>query len=122
MKNVFSKLMFQGVISLIVATAAFVFTSGTPVEELSEAAAAGRKPVITAAGATLPLPFYNEVFKKYWEQNDIPVTYAGIGTEKGFKSLKNEQIAFAGIDVPPTKSELDSLPAKSILVPTCMGQ
>ena len=120
MKNVFSKLMFQGVISLIIATAAFVFTSGAPVEALSEAAA-GRKTVITAAGATLPLPFYNEAFKLYWEKNDIPVTYAGIGTERGFKSLKNQQIDFAGIDVPPTKAELDSLPAKSILIPTCMG-
>ena len=120
MKNVFSKLMFQGVISLIIATAAFVFTSGAPVEALSEAAA-GRKTVITAAGATLPLPFYNEAFKLYWEKNDIPVTYAGIGTERGFKSLKNQQIDFAGIDVPPTKAELDSLPAKSILIPTSMG-
>ena len=89
---------------------ATLFTSGKLVEELSENTAAGRKPVITAAGATLPLPFYNEAFKKYWEQKDIPVTYAGIGTEKGFKSLKNEQIDFAGIDVPPTKEELDSLP------------
>ena len=100
---------------------ATLFTSGKLVEELSENTAAGRKPVITAAGATLPLPFYNEAFKKYWEQKDIPVTYAGIGTEKGFKSLKNEQIDFAGIDVPPTKEELDSLPGKTVLVPTCMG-
>ena len=100
---------------------ATLFTSGKLLEELSENTAAGRKPVITAAGATLPLPFYNEAFKKYWEQKDIPVTYAGIGTEKGFKSLKNEQIDFAGIDVPPTKEELGSLPGKTVLVPTCMG-
>ena len=108
-------------VAVMVIAAATLFTSGKPVEELSGNAAAGRKPVITAAGATLPLPFYNEAFKKYWEQNDIPVTYAGIGTEKGFKSLKNEQIDFAGVDVPPTKAELDSLPAKTVLVPTCMG-
>ena len=108
-------------VAVLVIAAATLFTSGKPVEELSGNAAAGRKPVITAAGATLPLPFYNEAFKKYWEQNDIPVTYAGIGTEKGFKSLKNEQIDFAGVDVPPTKAELDSLPAKTVLVPTCMG-
>lgn len=110
-------------LSLVVGLVAMatLFTSGKPVEELSENAAAGRKPVITAAGATLPLPFYNEAFKKYWEQNDIPVTYAGIGTERGFKSLANQQIDFAGIDVPPTKEEMDSLPAKAVLVPTCMG-
>lgn len=101
--------------------AAALLTSGKPVEELTGNTAASRKPIITAAGATLPLPFYNEVFKMYWEKNDIPVTYAGIGTERGFRSLKNQQIDFAGVDVPPTKEELDSLPAKSILVPTCMG-
>lgn len=107
------------VMAIFAFTAICFFTSSTPADP--ELAAGNRKSVITAAGATLPLPFYNEAFKKYWEQNDIPVTYAGIGTEKGFKSLKNEQIDFAGVDVPPTKSELDSLPAKTILIPTCMG-
>lgn len=63
-------------VAVLVIAAATLFTSGKPVEELSGNAAAGRKPVITAAGATLPLPFYNEAFKKYWEQNDIPVTIA----------------------------------------------
>lgn len=108
-------------VAVLAIAAATLFTSGKPVEELSENAAVGRKSVITAAGATLPLPFYSEAFKMYWEKNDIPVTYAGIGTERGFRSLKNQQIDFAGVDVPPTKAELDSLPVKSILVPTCMG-
>ena len=46
-------------------------------------AAAPRRTVVTAAGATFPLPFYEEAFKLYWEQHDVPVTYAGIGTERG---------------------------------------
>ena len=111
-------LSFTMVLAIAAAT---LFTSGRPIEELPKNTAASRKPVITAAGATLPLPFYSEAFKMYWEKNDIPVTYAGIGTERGFRSLKNQQIDFAGVDVPPTKEELDSLPAPSILVPTCMA-
>ena len=120
-KNLFSKMICTAVVVLFTVTGIFILTSGKPIENLSGNAAASRKPVITAAGATLPLPFYNEAFKMYWEQNNVPVTYAGIGTERGFKSLRDQQIDFAGIDVPPTKEELDSLPAKSILIPTCMG-
>ena len=85
------------------------------------AAAAARRTVITAAGATFPLPFYNEAFKAYWEKNDIPVTYAGIGTERGIKSLRSLQIDFAGVDVPLTAEELKEMPAATVLVPTCMG-
>lgn len=111
-------LAFVAILAIVVAA---LFTGGKPVEELSKNGAANRKSVITAAGATLPLPFYNEAFKMYWENNDIPVTYAGIGTERGFRSFRNHQIDFVGVDVPPTKEELDSLSAKSILIPTCMG-
>lgn len=96
-----------------------IFTSGKPLDP-AIASGARRQP-ITAAGATFPLPFYNEAFKMYWEKNDIPVTYAGIGTERGYRSLKLQQIDFAGVDVPPTKEELDSLPAKTVLMPVCMG-
>ena len=58
-------------VAVLAIAAATLFTSGKPVEELSENAAVGRKSVITAAGATLPLPFYSEAFKMYWEKNDI---------------------------------------------------
>ena len=50
-------------VAVLAIAAATLFTSGKPVEELSENAAVGRKSVITAAGATLPLPFYSEAFK-----------------------------------------------------------
>ena len=121
MNNLLSKTVLQGTMALLAATAAVVFTSGTPVGEVKENAVAARKAVITAAGATLPLPFYNEAFKWYWEKNDLPVTYAGIGTERGIKSLCNLDIAFAGVDVPLTDKERAEMPAKTVLIPTCMG-
>lgn len=83
--------------------------------------AASHKTVVTAAGATLPLPFYNKAFELYWEKNDVPVTYAGIGSERGLKALQRRQIDFAGVDVLPTKAERDSLPGKVLALPTCMG-
>lgn len=86
------------------------------------AAAAARRTVITAAGATFPLPFYSEAFKRYWEKNDIPVTYAGIGTDRGIKSFRSRQIDFAGVDVPLTAAELKEMPAQTVLVPTSLGR
>ena len=83
--------------------------------------AASRKTVVTAAGATLPLPFYNEAFALYWEKHDVPVTYAGIGTERGLQALQRRQIDFAGVDVLPTKAERDGMPGRVIALPTCMG-
>ena len=117
------------ILSCIAAFVAALFLCGTlravtPAEpETSDAtaSAAARRTVVTAAGATFPLPFYNEAFKAYWEKNDIPVTYAGIGTERGIKSLRSLQIDFAGVDVPLTADELEAMPAATVLVPTCMG-
>ncbi len=100
--------------TILILTSSFTSGPETNVET-------SRKTVITAAGATFPIPFYNEAFKKYWELNDIPVTYAGIGSERGLISLKKQQIDFAGVDIPPTKEELSDLPAQTLLVPTCMG-
>lgn len=77
--------------------------------------------VVTAGGATFPLPFYTEAFKAYWQQHSVPVTYAGIGSSKGLESLRSLQTDFAGVDVPPTRQQLDSLPAQAVVVPMCMG-
>ena len=82
---------------------------------------AGRRTVVTAAGATFPLPFYSEAFNRYGEKNDIPVTYAGIGTDRGIKSFRSHQIDFAGVDVPLTAAELKEMPAQTVLVPTSLG-
>ena len=82
---------------------------------------APRHAVITAAGATFPLPFYTELFKIWWEKNNIPVTYAGIGTDRGITSLRREEIDFAGIDIPLTTAELAAMPGPTVMIPTCLG-
>lgn len=111
--------------AMLLGTSLFAATPAVPETETettdAAATAAARRTVVTAAGATFPLPFYNEAFKRYWEQHDIPVTYAGIGTDRGIRSLQNRQIDFAGVDVPLTADELRAMPAPTVLVPTALG-
>ena len=109
--------------AMLLGTSLFAATPADPETNPRDAAAAAaaRRTVITAAGATFPLPFYSEAFKRYWEKNDIPVTYAGIGTDRGIKSFRSRQIDFAGVDVPLTAAELKEMPAQTVLVPTSLG-
>ena len=49
-----------------------------------------KKMNIAAAGATFPLPFYNLAFKTYQEKTGNTVTYGGIGSGGGIRSLKDK--------------------------------
>ena len=82
--------------------------------ETKDKVPAGRRTVVTAAGATFPLPFYNEAFKAYWQRNSVPVTYAGIGSGKGLESLRDLQTDLHRHRCArPTREQLDSLPAQA---------
>lgn len=107
--------------AMLLGSSLFAATPASPETTDAASSASARRTVITAAGATFPLPFYSEAFKRYWEKNDIPVTYAGIGTDRGIKSLRSRQIDFAGVDVPLTAAELKEMPAQTVLVPTSLG-
>ena len=51
---------------------------------------------LTAAGATFPLPYYNLAFKTYKDSTGVSVTYGGIGSGGGIRSLKDRIVDFAG--------------------------
>ncbi len=53
---------------------------------------------ITAAGATFPMPFYNKIFKTYTKAEKILVTYGGIGSGGGIRSLKDKIVDFGATD------------------------
>ena len=57
-----------------------------------------KKMNIAAAGATFPLPFYNLAFKTYQEKTGNTVTYGGIGSGGGIRSLKDKIVDFGGSD------------------------
>ncbi|MFI3294628.1 MAG: phosphate ABC transporter substrate-binding protein PstS [Rikenellaceae bacterium] len=77
--------------------------------------------VVTGAGATFPLPFYNMAFKAYQETTQTPVSYGGVGSGGGVRSLKDQIVDFAGSDAYLSDKELSDMPSDVIHVPTCMG-
>lgn len=76
---------------------------------------------IAAAGATFPLPYYNLAFKTYKDTTGVSVTYGGIGSGGGIRSLKDKIVDFGGSDAYLTDAELSEMPAEVIHIPTCMG-
>lgn len=79
------------------------------------------KVVLTAAGATFPLPYYNLAFKTYKDTTGVAVTYGGIGSGGGIRSLKDQIVDFCGSDAYLSDAELQQMPASVIHIPTCMG-
>ena len=79
------------------------------------------KVAITAAGATFPMPFYNLAFKKYTEMSGVPVTYGGIGSGGGIRSLTDKVVDFGATDAFLSDKETSEMPAAVVHIPTCMG-
>jgi phosphate transport system substrate-binding protein len=84
-------------------------------------ASGDNKVSMTAAGATFPMPFYNLAFKKYTEVTGIPMTYGGIGSGGGIRSLKDKVVDFGASDAFLSDKELSEMPAEIVHIPTCMG-
>lgn len=76
---------------------------------------------ITAAGATFPLPYYNLAFKNYQDTTGVTITYGGIGSGGGIRSLKDKIVDFGGSDAYLSDQEMGEMPAEVIHIPTCMG-
>ena len=76
---------------------------------------------ITGAGATFPLPYYNLAFKTWQDSTGIAVTYGGIGSGGGIRSLKDRIVDFGGRDAFLSDTELKEMPASVIQIPTCIG-
>lgn len=76
---------------------------------------------LTAAGATFPLPFYNMVFKEYGEESGATVTYGGIGSGGGIRSLKDQVVDFGATDGYLSDEQLAEMPGEVLHIPTCMG-
>lgn len=75
---------------------------------------------LSGAGATFPAPFYNIVFKEY-PKTGSNVTYGGIGSGGGIRSLKDKTVDFGATDVFLSDSELKDMGADIVHIPTAMG-
>jgi len=76
---------------------------------------------ITAAGATFPMPFYNQLVADYATKTGNQVTYGGIGSGGGIRSLKDKVVDFVATDAFLTDELAAELPALIVHVPTCLG-
>ncbi|MBT4397891.1 MAG: phosphate ABC transporter substrate-binding protein PstS [Bacteroidetes bacterium] len=76
---------------------------------------------ITAAGATFPLPFYNLSFKNYTKGTGILLTYGGIGSGGGIRSLKDKVVDFGATDAFLNAEKEADMPAEIVHIPTCIG-
>jgi phosphate transport system substrate-binding protein len=82
---------------------------------------AGKKLNITAAGATFPMPFYNTAFRKYSESSGIELTYGGIGSGGGIRSLADKVVDFGATDAFLSDKELADFQSEVVHIPTCLG-
>jgi phosphate transport system substrate-binding protein len=76
---------------------------------------------LTAAGATFPLPFYNLAIKNYSDQSGVTVTYGGIGSGGGIRSLKDRVVDFGATDAFLSQDQEAEMPAEIVHIPTCIG-
>jgi phosphate transport system substrate-binding protein len=81
----------------------------------------GGKEKLTAAGATFPLPYYNLVFKNYTKETNVQVTYGGVGSGGGIRSLKDQVVDFGATDAFLTDEQQKEMPAEVVHIPTCIG-
>ncbi len=76
---------------------------------------------LTGAGATFPMPYYNMVFNQYTENTGAEVTYGGIGSGGGIRSLTDRVVDFGATDAYLEDEQLAEMPAEVVHIPTVIG-
>ncbi|RZT91388.1 phosphate transport system substrate-binding protein [Ancylomarina subtilis] len=76
---------------------------------------------LTGAGATFPQPFYNTIFKTYTKSKGLLVTYGGIGSGGGIRSLKDKIVDFGATDAFLSDKKLSEMPGNVLHIPSCLG-
>jgi len=79
------------------------------------------KIALSGAGATFPQPFYNMAFQDYAKLKGVEVTYGGIGSGGGIRSLSDKVVDFGASDAFLSDEELAKMPASVLHIPTCSG-
>lgn len=106
---------------IIILIAAFIITSCGNTDQKAKSSASTKRLSLTAAGATFPMPYYNLAFKKYSKSKGTLVTYGGIGSGGGIRSLKDRVVDFGATDAFLSDKKAADMPAKIIHIPTCLG-
>jgi phosphate transport system substrate-binding protein len=101
--------------------AALLSSCNNSEKESAKSSDSGKKVTLTAAGATFPLPFYNMVFKNYTSESGVLVTYGGIGSGGGIRSLTDKVVDFGASDAYLSDAAMSEMPGEVVHIPTCMG-
>ncbi len=111
MKKILTVLLIMSVFAVTVRTNA----NASPANEAKNIS-------ITGAGATFPMPFYTQLIADYAKKTGTPlVTYGGIGSGGGIRSLKDKVVDFGATDAFLTDAQAAELPAPVVHIPTCLG-
>jgi phosphate transport system substrate-binding protein len=90
-------------------------------KKAGEKSASASKVTLTAAGATFPMPYYNMVFKSYTSETGTLLTYGGIGSGGGIRSLTDKVVDFGATDAYLEDDKLAEMPAEVVHIPTVLG-
>lgn len=104
----------------LILVAALMITSCGNNQQSTESSSS-KKVSLTAAGATFPMPFYNLVFKNYTKSQGTLVTYGGIGSGGGIRSLKDRVVDFGATDAFLSDKKVAEMPSEIVHIPTCLG-
>ncbi len=75
---------------------------------------------LAGAGATFPVPYYNVVFEAFKASTGNIVSYGGIGSGGGIRSISEGIVDFAGTDAYLSDERMSEI-AEVIHIPTCLG-
>lgn len=106
------------IVLLTTITVLFTACKNSPKEAAKQST---KKISLTAAGATFPMPYYNMVFKKYTKEKGILLTYGGIGSGGGIRSLKDKVVDFGASDAFLSSKKIAEMPSEVVHIPTCLG-
>jgi phosphate transport system substrate-binding protein len=107
--------------SIILVIALFLSSCGNSGSgSKSEKSESGRAD-LAAAGATFPLPFYNVAIKNYTADTDQSISYGGVGSGGGIRSLTDRVVDFGATDAYLDQKKEAEMPAEVVHIPTCIG-
>ena len=106
---------------LILAMILFLASCGNSGSDSKSGKSDSKAVDLTAAGATFPLPFYNVAIKSYSSTTGQAITYGGVGSGGGIRSLKDRVVDFGATDAFLNQEKESEMPAEIVHIPTCIG-
>lgn len=107
--------------TIILAIALFLSSCGNSASDSKSGKGESGRVDLTAAGATFPLPFYNVAIKNYTSDTDQSISYGGVGSGGGIRSLKDRVVDFGATDAYLDQEKEDEMPGDIVHIPTCIG-